>query len=931
MKIFVFGFAILAITTAAVIPQNEYIPPSDEVAPPLNEYLAPADDSVTVADDGYRYKAIRKLKYRNKRDVSEVTSEYLPPTEEELPVEEESQDSAVLADDGYQYKTVRRLKYRQRRDVSELASPEYLPPTEEEAVAETVEEPSQDSAVLADDGYQYKTVRRLKYRQRRDVSELASPEYLPPTEEEAVAETVEEPAQDSAVLADDGYQYKTVRRLKYRQRRDVSEIAAPEYLPPTEEEAVAETVEEPSQDSAVLADDGYQYKTVRRLKYRQRRDVSELASPEYLPPTEEEAVAETVEEPAQDSAVLADDGYQYKTVRRLKYRQRRDVSEIAAPEYLPPTEEEAVAETVEKPSQDSAVLADDGYQYKTVRRLKYRQRRDVSELASPEYLPPTEGEAVAETVEEPAQDSAVLADDGYQYKTVRRLKYRQRRDVSELASPEYLPPTEEEAVAETVEEPAQDSAVLADDGYQYKTVRRLKYRSRRDVSELASPEYLPPTEEAVVETVEEPAQDSAVLADDGYQYKTVRRLKYRQRRDVSELASPEYLPPTEEAVAETVEEPAQDSAVLADDGYQYKTVRRLKYRSRRDVSELASPEYLPPTEEEAVAETVEEPAQDSAVLADDGYQYKTVRRLKYRQRRDVSEIAAPEYLPPTEEAVVETVEEPAQDSAVLADDGYQYKTVRRLKYRQRRDVSEIAAPEYLPPTEEAVAETVEEPAQDSAVLADDGYQYKTVRRLKYRQRRDVSEIAAPEYLPPTEEEAVAETVEEPAQDSAVLADDGYQYKTVRRLKYRQRRDVSEIAAPEYLPPTGEAVAETVEEPAQDSAVLADDGYQYKTVRRLKYRSRRDVSEIAAPEYLPPTEEAVAETVEEPSQDSAVLADDGYQYKTVRRLKYRQRRDVSEVVAPEYLPPTEDAETVDSAVLADDGYQYKTVRRLKYKH
>ncbi|XP_037824162.1 uncharacterized protein LOC119612428 [Lucilia sericata] len=744
-------------------------------------------------------------------------------------------------------------------------------------------------------------------------------EYLPPSEDTVTLDLTNN--DDSALLADDGYRYKTLRRLKYRQRRDVSEVAN-EYLPPADESTEAvelKSAEEP-EESAVLGENGYEYKTVRRLKYRQRRDVSEIAN-EYLPPAEEttEAVAElkSAEEP-EKSAVLGENGYEYKTVRRLKYRQRRDVSEIAN-EYLPPAEEttEAVAElkSAEEP-EESAVLGANGYEYKTVRRLKYRQRRDVSEIAN-EYLPPAEEttEAVAElkSSEEP-EDSAVLGENGYEYKAVRRLKYRQRRDVSEIAN-EYLPPAEEttEAVAElkSAEEP-EESAVLGENGYEYKTVRRLKYRQRRDVSEIAN-EYLPPAEEtteavAELKSAEEP-EESAVLGENGYEYKTVRRLKYRQRRDVSEIAN-EYLPPAEEtteAVAElkSAEEP-EESAVLGENGYEYKTVRRLKYRQRRDVSEIAN-EYLPPAEEttEAVAEfkSAEEP-EESAVLGENGYEYKTVRRLKYRQRRDVSEIVN-EYLPPAEEtteaaAEFKSAEEP-EESAVLGENGYEYKTVRRLKYRQRRDVSEIAS-EYLPPAEEtteAVAElkSAEEP-EESAVLTENGYEYKTVRRLKYRQRRDVSEIAN-EYLPPAEEttEAVAEfkSAEEP-EESAVLGENGYEYKTVRRLKYRQRRDVSEIAS-EYLPPaeeTTEAVAElkSAEEP-EESAVLGENGYEYKTVRRLKYRQRRDVSEIAN-EYLPPAEEVSTEAVaelksaEEP-EDSAVLGENGYEYKTVRRLKYRQRR------------------------------------------
>ncbi|KAL5273172.1 hypothetical protein ACFFRR_000123 [Megaselia abdita] len=140
---------------------------------------------------------------------------------------------------------------------------------------------------------------------------------------------------------------------------------------------------------------------------------------------------------------------------------------------------------------------------------------------------------------------------------------------AQAPSSEYLPPLG--GVAESGAVAFEDASVLADDGYRYKTVRKLKkYRHRRDVSELPSAEYLPPTAEYLP-----PVQESAPLADDGYRYKTVRKLKkYRHRRDVSELPSAEYLPPTAEYLP-----PVQESAPLADDGYRYKTVRRLrKYR-----------------------------------------------------------------------------------------------------------------------------------------------------------------------------------------------------------------------------------------------------------------------------------------------------------------------------------------------------------------
>nr|XP_036228335.1 uncharacterized protein LOC106620309 [Bactrocera oleae] len=435
-------------------------------------------------------------------------------------------------------------------------------------------------------------------------------------------------------------------------------------------------------------------------------------------------------------------------------------------------------------------------------------------------------------------------------------------------------------------------------------------------------EYLAPVDEA--------AQEHTVLADDGYRYKAVHRLKLRHRRDVNELPKNDYLPPAEEvqesAVEESVEPSPEAKTDLAADGYRYRTVRRLKYRKRRDVDEVPQNEYLPPTEDvqESVVAEVTEAAEPAAAegtkLAADGYRYKTVRRLKYRKRRDVDEVPQNEYLPPTEDAqesvlakVAEPVEPATEEGTELAADGYRYKTVRRLKYRKRRDVDEVPQNEYLPPTEDAQesvlakvaepAEPVESAAEEGTELAAEGYRYKTVRRLKYRKRRDVDEVPQNEYLPPTEdvqESVVAEVTEaaepsEPAtEEGTELAADGYRYKTVRRLKYRKRRDVDEVPQNEYLPPVEEAqetavtdVSEPAEPAADDATVLAHDGYRYKVVRRLKYRHRRDVNELPAYEYLPPTEEDQKVAEQQPEKESAALADDGYRYKTVRRLKYRR--------------------------------------------
>ncbi|EDW30248.1 GL17920 [Drosophila persimilis] len=65
---------------------------------------------------------------------------------------------------------------------------------------------------------------------------------------------------------------------------------------------------------------------------------------------------------------------------------------------------------------------------------------------------------------------------------------------------DYLPPVDNnlEAASEQVELPAAEQGLLSDDGYRYKTVRRLKLRHRRDVNELPTAEYLIPVDEIVV-------------------------------------------------------------------------------------------------------------------------------------------------------------------------------------------------------------------------------------------------------------------------------------------------------------------------------------------------------------------------------------------------------------------------------------------------
>ncbi|XP_037722503.1 uncharacterized protein LOC119555271 [Drosophila subpulchrella] len=490
-------------------------------------------------------------------------------------------------------------------------------------------------------------------------------------------------------------------------------------------------------------------------------------------------------------------------------------------------------------------------------------------------------------------------------------------DVSHLPSNEYLPPVQEQQiiagpsneylppVAQEVE--AAPAHELADDGYRYKTHRRVVLRRhRRDVNELPSNEYLPPVAPSNEYLAPVEAAPETILADDGYRYKTHKRVVLRRhRRDVNELSN-EYLPPVQEAVAPSNEYLAPVEApetVLADDGYRYKTHKRVVVRRhRRDVNELSN-EYLPPVQAAAPSNEYLPPVQVEAapetVLADDGYRYKTHKRVVLRRhRRDVNELPSNEYLPPVAPSNEYLAPVEAAPETILADDGYRYKTNKRVVLRRhRRDVSHLPSNEYLPPVQ-AAAPSNEYLPPVSAPLADDGYRYKTHRRVVYRRhRRDVSELPSNEYLPPVapSNEYLAPVEAAP---ETILADDGYRYKTHKRVVVRRhRRDVNELSN-EYLPPVQEAVAPSNEYLAPVEApetVLADDGYRYKTHRRVVVRRhRRDVNELSN-EYLPPVQEAVAPSNEylAPVENTVevapahVLADDGYRYKTHKRVVIRR--------------------------------------------
>lgn len=176
----------MSATAYAALPSVEYLPPLEAASPTSNSDLQSLGESTFVTEDGYRYKTVKRLCLRHRRDLNKLSlSEYLPPTQSaplvaDIPIivdaavdVEQNQESAVLTDDGYRYKTVKRFRNRHRRDTNQLPSNEYLSPLQEKTTsivsvkqAVPIAATAKESAVLAKDGYRYKTVKRVVYRRR---------------------------------------------------------------------------------------------------------------------------------------------------------------------------------------------------------------------------------------------------------------------------------------------------------------------------------------------------------------------------------------------------------------------------------------------------------------------------------------------------------------------------------------------------------------------------------------------------------------------------------------------------------------------------------------------------------------------------------------------------------------------------------------------
>ncbi|XP_054734600.1 uncharacterized protein LOC129242065 [Anastrepha obliqua] len=271
-----------------------------------------------------------------------------------------------------------------------------------------------------------------------------------------------------------------------------------------------------------------------------------------------------------------------------------------------PSREESLREKITKFTLVSYLLLATATAIATALPLQ-RLQRDVSELLPPQpsysYLPPeaklalpedaqsttvepivaeTEAPATADAESDAMLEGTALGANGYEYRTVRRLKYRQRirRDVSHLSpsylppSPSYLPPSANTDDSDVVNAAQPKIAPI----YLPPTVEDVSTAAPIVVEEemeteppvAQEEEQEVPAQPEVRAQEEEAPQDSAILMDDGYHYKQPAE-EMPLPKAVSES---EYLPPLEEGQAEA--EGPEESAVLADDGYHYRAIKRLR-------------------------------------------------------------------------------------------------------------------------------------------------------------------------------------------------------------------------------------------------------------------------------------------------------------------------------------------------------------------
>jgi len=382
-------------------------------------------------------------------------------------------------------------------------------------------------------------------------------------------------------------------------------------------------------------------------------------------------------------------------------------------------------------------------------------------------------------------------------------------DVSHIVpSNEYLPPVQEAAPVQVPTNEYLPPVQAAPTQIQYSAPAPAPVQYSAPAPQV---QYSAPVEAAPAHTFS---------TDDGYRYKTHRRVVYRRhRRDVSHLVpSNEYLPPVQEAAPVQVPTNEYLPPVQA-------APTQVQYSAPVAAPAPTPVQYSAPAPQVQYSAPVEA-APAHTFSTDDGYRYKTHRRVVYRRhRRDVSHLVpSNEYLPPVQEAA--PVQVPTNE----------YLPPVQAAPTQVQYSAPVAAPAPAPVQYSAPAPQVQYSAPVEAAPAhtfstDDGYRYKTHRRVVYRRhRRDVSHLVpSNEYLPPVQEAAPVQVPTNEYLPPVQAAPSQVQYS-------------APVAAPAPAPVQYSAPAPQVQYSAPVEAAPAhtfstDDGYRYKTHRRVVYRRR----------------------------------------------------------------------------------------------
>ncbi|XP_067613764.1 uncharacterized protein [Eurosta solidaginis] len=287
-------------------------------------------------------------------------------------------------------------------------------------------------------------------------------------------------------------------------------------------------------------------------QHRHIRDVSEIVDVQpqkiYLPPPEPQNIylPPTLEEPqSQDEPIV----------------KKSDSPSLALASATDTSADTEALDTPTEAGPKTAVLGESGYEYRAIRRLRLRERRDVSHL-SLEYLPPTQaGQKLALNYLPPHLDLP---------------------QAMPQISNEYLPPVNEKFV---LKEQTTESVVTEESGTEapttevpttevtttFVTTTQAPTTEAPTANSEPATTLIPTTDTPVTRTPilkEVTHEETAILADDGYHYR-----------------KPAVLPNLGEAPLQKVTPPALElQPTLAPDGFAQNS--------------LAEPElaYLPPHE-----------------------------------------------------------------------------------------------------------------------------------------------------------------------------------------------------------------------------------------------------------------------------------------------------------------------------------------------